>query len=209
VGGLETVRKRRGAEGQVVAATVAGMKQQYDFAGGKRGAVLKSAAGKTRITIRLGDDVLAWFRKQAHAGGGGQYQTRVNTALRSAFVRPVEVERRHGRSVLRARCVWSPTPGFVNSGNALTASPHDARQSSDRLRNQGPEQNAWRGQMRSRRGRRPALWRFPSKSCPPLFGETRGAFPQAHDTFSERTPIWRSAFAGRGRGLSAPSVTRA
>ncbi|TMH50766.1 MAG: BrnA antitoxin family protein, partial [Betaproteobacteria bacterium] len=56
--------------------------QQYDFADGKRGAVLKSAAEKTRTTICLDDDVLAWFRKQAHAGGDGNYQTRVNAALR-------------------------------------------------------------------------------------------------------------------------------
>jgi uncharacterized protein (DUF4415 family) len=58
------------------------MKAQYDFAGGKRGAVIKTAAGKTRITIRLDDDLLAWFRKQAHAGGGGNYQTMINAALR-------------------------------------------------------------------------------------------------------------------------------
>ena len=58
------------------------MKAHYNFAGGKRGAVLKTAAGKTRITIRLDDDVLEWFRKQAHAAGGGNYQTLVNAALR-------------------------------------------------------------------------------------------------------------------------------
>ena len=58
------------------------MKQQYDFARGKRGPVLKTAGGKTRITIRLDDDVLEWFRKQAHASGGGNYQTLVNAALR-------------------------------------------------------------------------------------------------------------------------------
>jgi uncharacterized protein (DUF4415 family) len=57
------------------------MKQQYDFARGKRGPVLKTS-GKTRITIRLDDDVLDWFRKQAHADGGGNYQTLVNAALR-------------------------------------------------------------------------------------------------------------------------------
>jgi hypothetical protein len=34
------------------------------------------------ITIRLDDDILDWFRKQAHAGGGGNYQTLVNAALR-------------------------------------------------------------------------------------------------------------------------------
>jgi uncharacterized protein (DUF4415 family) len=58
------------------------MKAQYDFTGGKRGAVVKTSAGKTRITIRLDDDLLAWFRKQAHAGGGGYYQTMINAALR-------------------------------------------------------------------------------------------------------------------------------
>ncbi len=58
------------------------MKAQYDFTGGKRGAVVKTPAGKTRITIRLDDDLLDWFRKQAHAGGGGNYQTTINAALR-------------------------------------------------------------------------------------------------------------------------------
>ena len=58
------------------------MKTQYNFAGGKRGAVLKPVPGKTRITIRLDEDILEWFRKQAHAGGGGNYQTLINAALR-------------------------------------------------------------------------------------------------------------------------------
>ena len=58
------------------------MKREYSFAGGKRGAVLKTPPGKTRITIRLDDDLLQWFRKQVHAAGGGSYQTFINTALR-------------------------------------------------------------------------------------------------------------------------------
>jgi Arc/MetJ family transcription regulator len=58
------------------------MKAQYDFAGGKRGPVLKAPAGKTRITIRIDDDLLQWFRKQVHAAGGGSYQTLINAALR-------------------------------------------------------------------------------------------------------------------------------
>lgn len=58
------------------------MKTQYNFDGGKRGAVLKAPPAKTRITIRLDDDLLQWFRKQAHAAGGGSYQTLINTALR-------------------------------------------------------------------------------------------------------------------------------
>lgn len=58
------------------------MKARYDFTGGKRGPVLKAPAGKTRITIRIDDDLLQWFRKQAHAAGGGSYQTLINAALR-------------------------------------------------------------------------------------------------------------------------------
>jgi hypothetical protein len=45
--------------------------------------VLKTTAeGKTRITIRLDDDILAWFREQVHLAGGGNYQTLINNALR-------------------------------------------------------------------------------------------------------------------------------
>ena len=57
------------------------MKAEYDFASGKRGSVLKAPAGKTRITIRIDDDLLQWFRKQVHGAGGGSYQTFVNAAL--------------------------------------------------------------------------------------------------------------------------------
>src|SRR6266496_5807173 len=58
------------------------MKREYSFARGKRGAVLKTPAGKTRITIRIDDDLLQWFRKQVHAAGGGSCQTLINAALR-------------------------------------------------------------------------------------------------------------------------------
>ena len=58
------------------------MKKQYDFSKAKRGAVIPTASGKTRITIRIDDDVLEWFRKQAHEAGGGSYQAMMNRALR-------------------------------------------------------------------------------------------------------------------------------
>ena len=58
------------------------MKAEYDFASGKRGPVLKTPAGKTRITIRIDDDLLQWFRKQVHGAGGGSYQTLINAALK-------------------------------------------------------------------------------------------------------------------------------
>ena len=59
------------------------MKQEYDFSKGRRGAVLKTPPGKTRVTIRLDDDILDWFRQQVDDAGGGNYQTRINGALRA------------------------------------------------------------------------------------------------------------------------------
>ena len=61
------------------------MKKEYDFARGRRGAVLPAATGKTRITIRIDDDVLQWFRTQVHKAGGGSYQAAMNAALRRAM----------------------------------------------------------------------------------------------------------------------------
>ena len=58
------------------------MKKEYDFQKGKRGPVIQPAKGKTRITIRIDDDILEWFREQVHAAGGGNYQTLINIALR-------------------------------------------------------------------------------------------------------------------------------
>jgi uncharacterized protein (DUF4415 family) len=58
------------------------MKEEYDFSQGKRGAVDLTPPGKTRITIRLDDEVLQWFRDEVHAAGGGNYQALINDALR-------------------------------------------------------------------------------------------------------------------------------
>jgi len=59
------------------------MNKEYDFSKGRRGAVAVPAPGKTRITIRLDDDVLTWFRESVNNAGGGNYQTLINDALRS------------------------------------------------------------------------------------------------------------------------------
>lgn len=62
------------------------MKQQYDFSKGKRGRIIPAQpepAGKTRITIRIDDDLLDHFLKEAEASGGALgYQTLINEALR-------------------------------------------------------------------------------------------------------------------------------
>ena len=58
------------------------MNKEYNFRKGKRGPVTKTPKGKTRITIRIDDDILDWFRRKVNAAGGGNYQTLINMALR-------------------------------------------------------------------------------------------------------------------------------
>ena len=57
------------------------MKNEYDFSKGKRGAVVRGPQSKTRITIRLDDDILVWFRDEVDSAGGGSYQAMINHAL--------------------------------------------------------------------------------------------------------------------------------
>jgi uncharacterized protein (DUF4415 family) len=67
------------------------MEPTYDFSQGKRGPLPKAlperivplTPNKTRITIRLDDDILNWFRQQVHLAGGGNYQTLINEVLRN------------------------------------------------------------------------------------------------------------------------------
>jgi uncharacterized protein (DUF4415 family) len=77
------------------------MEAEYDFSQGKRGAIDPTPPGKTRITIRLDDEVLAWFREQAHSAGGGNYQTMINEALRQYIQRSREPLEETLRKVVR------------------------------------------------------------------------------------------------------------
>jgi uncharacterized protein (DUF4415 family) len=63
------------------------MKDEYDFSQAKRGAIEPTPAGKTRITIRIDDDIIDWFRQQAEQAGGGNYQTAINQALQEHIER--------------------------------------------------------------------------------------------------------------------------
>jgi hypothetical protein len=66
------------------------VRKSYDFSKARRGPVLWIPRGKTRITIRIDDDVLEWFRKEVRAAGGGSYQTMINKALRDCMERHEE-----------------------------------------------------------------------------------------------------------------------
>jgi uncharacterized protein (DUF4415 family) len=66
------------------------MKREYDFSKAKRGPAIPVPKGKTRITIRLDEDVIAWFRSQVDQAAGGNYQSLINDALRQFIARSRE-----------------------------------------------------------------------------------------------------------------------
>ena len=77
------------------------MESEYNFSQGKRGAIDPTPPGKTRITIRLDNEVLEWFREQVHAAGGGNYQTLINEALTQYIQQQNEPLEETFRRVLR------------------------------------------------------------------------------------------------------------
>ncbi len=66
------------------------MQEEYDFKTASRGPVVPALSGKTRITIRLDDSVIAWFKERVHKAGGGNYQSLINDALREHLERERE-----------------------------------------------------------------------------------------------------------------------
>jgi uncharacterized protein (DUF4415 family) len=77
------------------------MKREYDFSRARRGAVVSVPKGKTRITIRLDDEILAWFRDQVQSAGGGNYQSLINEVLRQHMHRSQEPLEKTLRRVIR------------------------------------------------------------------------------------------------------------
>lgn len=67
--------------------------RDIDFSRAKRGPVVTSAPGKTKISIRVDNSVLEYFRALVDKAGGGNYQTLINDAL---------LEHVHRRSTLDA-----------------------------------------------------------------------------------------------------------
>jgi uncharacterized protein (DUF4415 family) len=77
------------------------MKDEYDFTRARRGAIDPIPPGKTRITIRLDNDVVEWFRAQVEVAGGGNYQSLINAALRDWMKRSAEPLEETIRRVVR------------------------------------------------------------------------------------------------------------
>ena len=74
------------------------MKRQYDFGKARRGPVVPPIPGKTRITIRLDNDVIEHFQEIVDRAGGGNYQTLINDALRE-YIQGARLERVVRRAV--------------------------------------------------------------------------------------------------------------
>src|SRR6267378_6828678 len=55
--------------------------RNIDFSRAKRGRVIRPEPGKTKISIRLDNTVLEYFRNLVDTAGGGNYQTLINDAL--------------------------------------------------------------------------------------------------------------------------------
>ena len=55
--------------------------RDIDFTNAKRGPVVPPDPGKTKISIRLDNRVLEYFRSLVEKAGGGNYQTLINDAL--------------------------------------------------------------------------------------------------------------------------------
>ena len=81
-----------------------------DFSRAKRGAVIKPEPGKTKISIRLDNTVLEYFRDVVDKAGGGNYQTLINDALLE------HVHRRSTLDVVRQVVRQELTPYGVGRG---------------------------------------------------------------------------------------------
>jgi uncharacterized protein (DUF4415 family) len=68
--------------------------RDIDLSGARRGPVIRPEPGKTKISIRLDNTILDYFRQVVDEAGGGNYQTLINEAL---------VEHVHRRSTSSGR----------------------------------------------------------------------------------------------------------
>ena len=55
--------------------------RDIDFSNAKRGPVIPSEPGKTKISIRIDNAIVEYFRAQVEQAGTGNYQTLMNDAL--------------------------------------------------------------------------------------------------------------------------------
>jgi uncharacterized protein len=82
---ISTDRSRRGRptsrKGSSMKKVAAEPYRDIDFSNAKRGPVIPSEPGKTKISIRMDNTVIEYFRAQVERAGAGIYQTLMNDAL--------------------------------------------------------------------------------------------------------------------------------
>lgn len=76
-------------------------KEKFNFENAEQGAVVQPSTNKARITIRLDNDIINWFRNKVHEAGGGNYQTLINDALRQYIQQQDDALEKTLRKVIR------------------------------------------------------------------------------------------------------------
>jgi uncharacterized protein (DUF4415 family) len=94
--------------------------RDIDFSRAKRGPVVTAELGKTKISIRLDNTVLEYFRELVNRAGGGNYQTLINDALLEHVHRRSTLD--VVRQVVREELVSYSTARRSNSGSRRTRS---------------------------------------------------------------------------------------
>jgi uncharacterized protein (DUF4415 family) len=94
--------------------------RHIDFTRAKRGPVVTVEPGKTKISIRLDNTVLEYFRNLVDKAGGGNYQTLINEALLEHVHRRSTLD--VVRQVLREALAPYGTTRGSNSGMQRTRS---------------------------------------------------------------------------------------
>lgn len=95
--------------------------REIDFSRAKRGAVVKPEPGKTKISIRLDNTVLKYFRDLVEKAGGGNYHTLINDVLLE------HVHRRSTLDIVRQVVREALTPYRVDDGSASRSSKQRSR----------------------------------------------------------------------------------
>ena len=87
--------------------------RDIDFSRATRGAVVKPEPGKTKISIRLDNTVIEFFRTSVDRAGGGNYQTLINDALREHIHRRSTLDAVR-QAVREELAPYSDTPGSTS-----------------------------------------------------------------------------------------------
>ena len=98
--------------------------REIDFSRAKRGPVVKPEPGKTKISIRLNNAVLDYFRAVVERAGGGNYQSLINDALLAHIHQRSMLEA--VRQVVKEELSVTPNKRGLTSGSRRTRLKHAA-----------------------------------------------------------------------------------